>query len=95
MVEPLYALSVRAKKTYEDVFLKIDPSKFETICKLEELKDVPFPKFTVICGDFLLTDWSHADLVYVTCTMFGKELMEAIATKMKELKKGTWLISVS
>jgi hypothetical protein len=46
-------------------------------------------------GDFLVEDWSDADVVFCCCVTFGKDLMGAIASRASLLlRPGSFFLSV-
>lgn len=46
----------------------------------------------LIQEDFLKTDFSDADIVYVTATAFGKKIMKDLQSYLTTLKPGTRII---
>ena len=52
---------------------------------------------TVHHGNFVHNkiDWSDADLVLVSSTCYDEEFMQEISNKMKKLRKGAWILSLT
>ena len=67
------------------------------LCKttVEHLKPrMPIGKITVIQGDILKVDWSKASLVYMASICFPDELLEAVVTKAKAMKIGSFVLTL-
>lgn len=60
-----------------------------------EHPSVKFPSFEVIQGDILEVDWSDSCLVLANSTCFDSALMNKIALKCSQLKKGSWMFTLT
>jgi hypothetical protein len=51
------------------------------------------PNLEVINGDFLEHSWSEASFIFANSTCFSNELMNKLAKKSSEVKKGAFFIT--
>lgn len=51
------------------------------------------PVLEVLNGDFLLHSWAEASFVFANSTCFSAELMNKLAKKSSELRKGTFFVT--
>ena len=53
---------------------------------------MPYAPIEVIEGNILEEDWSDADIIMAASVCFSNDLLEAVADKCRELKKGTRIL---
>ena len=51
------------------------------------------PKLDVINGDFLEHSWTDSSFIFANSTCFSSDLMNKLAKKSDELKKGTFFVT--
>jgi SAM-dependent methyltransferase len=76
----LHELAVAAKEFYQ--------TQTQIKCQLAHAK------VELVCGDLLEYDWSHATVVFVHSTCFDDELLQAMNRKAKQLKSGSYFITL-
>lgn len=82
-VDSLYQCSVNVRNRFEKEFKPKIKSKKQ------------FGKASFIHGSFLDVDVSDADLIFMNSTCFQEDLMLALDEKLRELKPGTHIITLS
>jgi hypothetical protein len=80
MLESLYMLSLRLKKSWMNFATKIASKK----CAIE---------MNFIRGDLTKINWSHSTVLFINSTCFDAKLMEEIAMLSHNLAIGSFLIS--
>ena len=55
---------------------------------------IHLPSLEVVHGDILKTDWSEADILYISSVCFSEALLSAIAEQTAKLKKGSRVITL-
>ena len=69
-------------------------SKHKKLLK-ENLPEKLEQEIKFVKGDILKTDFSEADVVFTHSTCFDEEFMKALAEKMKRLRKGSFVITIT
>jgi hypothetical protein len=55
---------------------------------------IHLPSLEVYHGDILKTDWSDADILYISSVCFSEVLLSAIGEQTKNLKKGSRVLTL-
>lgn len=91
LLDNLYEQSLLLKDEY-DSYVKDNQDESQQ----KNAAESGIPSFEVHHGDMLKDlDWSGADLVLANSTCFDQSLLNEIAKKCSELKKGTWMLTLT
>ena len=93
-----YCPSTVLKKFSRIIGIDLMKSKIDDCARLVlEMKsllphDTVCPEVSVIYDNFLLVDWTHADVVYTCATCFAQDQIDLLLVKFRDLKAGCHVI---
>ena len=71
-------------------FIDVYHTEMENHPEIECCKDIQ-----ILHGDLLKTDWSDADIIYISSVWFSSEMLDGIMGMVDECKKGTRVIHIN